>query len=77
MNLIVFCNVILFAFEYHEMPQKYLILFNQIESIFCFLYTMEFIFVCACYGGLKKYLQNPWNQFDLVILLTAWMSCIG
>ncbi|CEG49784.1 voltage-gated ion channel superfamily [Plasmopara halstedii] len=71
MNLVVFCNSILFALEYHGMSESYASRLYTIESVLMLVYGVEFVILAAASNGLVGYLQNPWNRLDFVLLVTA------
>uniref|UniRef100_K3WD21 EF-hand domain-containing protein n=1 Tax=Globisporangium ultimum (strain ATCC 200006 / CBS 805.95 / DAOM BR144) TaxID=431595 RepID=K3WD21_GLOUD len=74
MNLVVFGNTILFAFEYHGMSKEYAARLYGIENFLVFVYAAEFVIICANAGGLFNYLKNPWNRLDFIILSAAFVE---
>lgn len=74
MNLVVFVNSILFAFEYHGMTKEYAARLYAVENVLVFVYAAEFFIICANAGGLVNYLKNPWNRLDFIILSAAFLE---
>ncbi|TYZ62074.1 hypothetical protein PybrP1_008061 [[Pythium] brassicae (nom. inval.)] len=74
MNVVVFANSVLFAFEYHGMSATYAARLYAVENALVFVYAAEFVVVCANAGGLLPYLRHPWNRLDFVLLAAALLE---
>nr|CCA21894.1 Voltagegated Ion Channel (VIC) Superfamily putative [Albugo laibachii Nc14] len=71
MNVLVVCNAILFALEYHGMSDSYAARLCHLETFCMALYFMEFMLVVASCRGIVSYIRNPWHRMDGLLLLSA------
>lgn len=74
MNVIVVCNSILFALEYHGMSSWYASRLYRLEILCMILYSIEFVLVAASCGGVVAYFGTPWHRFDGIVLIIALLQ---
>ena len=61
--------------NYHERSLEIEETIDQISLFFNIVYTFEFIIKFTGMG--RDYFQDPWNNFDFAIVVSAWLGAIS
>jgi hypothetical protein len=72
---LIFANIIVIAFEYHDIEPSSLIILEQLNAIFSLLYIVESI-IKILVLGLKNYIQNYWNILDLTVSIIGGIDLL-
>ncbi|CAG9314127.1 SCN4A_4 [Blepharisma stoltei] len=74
----IIANTVIIAIEDPDTSDESSIL-NNLDDIFLYVYTAEFGLKIIAYGVViskGSYFRDPWNIFDFIILVTAWLANI-
>jgi Ca2+-binding EF-hand superfamily protein len=72
----ILLNVSAMTFETFDQPQWKTDLLIVVNVVFTFFFTAEIVFKLLAYLP-KRCLRDPWNTFDLFIVLLGWVELIA
>ena len=68
-------NTICLAMTWYDEPAKMAPLLEKVNLVFNIIYTFEFIIKLIGFGS--DYFSDGWNNFDLIIVIAAWLGMIA
>jgi hypothetical protein len=61
--------------SWYDEPERLAPVLERINLVFNIIYTIEFIIKLIGFGS--NYFSDGWNNFDLVIVVAAWLGLIA
>ena len=68
----IILNTVCLALSWYGRPDSVSFVLNLLNYIFTFIYTGEFIIKLIALK--KQYFNDGWNNFDFVIVVSAWVG---
>eukprot|EP00656_Telonema_subtile_P003728 TRINITY_DN11687_c0_g2_i8.p1 TRINITY_DN11687_c0_g2~~TRINITY_DN11687_c0_g2_i8.p1 ORF type:complete len:2048 (+),score=517.82 TRINITY_DN11687_c0_g2_i8:88-6231(+) len=76
-SVAIFMNVIFLSLDYNKAPDAYRNMLAAMEFVFFIVFLSEMFLKFKGMGGLKWYFAVGFNQFDFVLVMSAWPAVIA
>eukprot|EP01065_Artemidia_motanka_P021809 TRINITY_DN26032_c0_g1_i1.p1 TRINITY_DN26032_c0_g1~~TRINITY_DN26032_c0_g1_i1.p1 ORF type:complete len:2071 (+),score=528.42 TRINITY_DN26032_c0_g1_i1:61-6213(+) len=70
----ILANIAMQASQYRGMSQKHSDVLSVSEHIFAGIFLVEAVLRLVSYREITRYFREPWNVFDLILVITSYVS---